>query len=44
MTFPKNAIWVGANGGLHYSTASLSPLAKLIRWLRGGPYADVVFA
>ena len=25
-------------------TAVLSPLARLIRWLRGGPYADVVFA
>jgi hypothetical protein len=21
-----------------------NPLARLIKWLRGGPYADVVFA
>lgn len=30
------------DGWVHYR--STSPLARLIRWLRGGPYADVMFA
>lgn len=30
----------------HYAPtyAPLSPLKRLVRWLRGGPYADVLFA